>query len=116
MIRFSERRPRKWLWSVRRWALASAAIILFSPSSIDFARSLSWTAASPQQDSRIATAQQTFAEGQQLLAEATAVSQRKAIDKFAEAAVLWHALADKRQEAIALSLIGKAYDLMDEKE
>src|SRR5205807_1820941 len=60
-------------------------------------------------------AEQVFAEGQQLMAEGTVASQRKAIEKFAEAATLWHAVSDKRREAIALSLIGKINDLLGEK-
>ncbi len=69
----------------------------------------------PQQDSGIAAAQQIFRDGQQLLAEGTAVSQRRAIEKFLEAATLWRAAGDKRREAIALSLVGKVYDLLGEK-
>ncbi len=69
-----------------------------------------------QQDSRITAAEQTFAEAQQLLAEGTAISQRKAIEKFLQAAALWHAVGDKRREGIALSLMGKAYELLGDKQ
>jgi CHAT domain-containing protein/Flp pilus assembly protein TadD len=93
-----------------------AATLLFCSSSINLAHPFSRTKESSQQDGRIAAAQQIFAEGQQLLAEGTAVSQRKAIEKFAEASALWRAVGDKRREAIALSFIGKIYDLLGDKE
>src|SRR6266571_1448377 len=115
MIRCSERSPIAWLWNMHRFAVALNAILLFSSASINFALPFSRIAGS-QQDNRITAAQKAFAEGQQLLAEGTAVSQRNAIEKFAEAATLWRAVDDKRREAIALSLIGKIYDLLSEKQ
>src|SRR5689334_20271261 len=108
MIRCKERTPISWL---RFSVVASSVILLFCSSSINLARSFSCIEESSQQDSRIATAQQIFAEGQQLLGEGTAVSQRQAIEKFAKASKIWHAIGDKRGEAIALSFIGKVYDL-----
>ncbi|HJP91652.1 MAG TPA: CHAT domain-containing protein [Pyrinomonadaceae bacterium] len=68
-----------------------------------------------QQNSAITAAEQNFAEGQRLLTEATAPSQRQAIERFTEAARLWHAVGDQRKEAIALSFAGKVYDLLGEK-
>jgi CHAT domain-containing protein/Tfp pilus assembly protein PilF len=100
---------------MRCCAVVSSAILFFGPSSLSLARSFSWVARSSQQDSRIAAAQQIFAEGQQLFGEGTAVSKHRAIEKFSEAAKLWHAAGDKRREAIALSFIGKIYDLLGQK-
>jgi CHAT domain-containing protein/Tfp pilus assembly protein PilF len=60
-------------------------------------------------------AYQLVAEGQQLFAQATAPSVRKAIDKFNEALPLWHLADDRRAEAVTLSQIGKGYDLLGEK-
>ena len=97
-------------------AVLLSTIFLFSSSSINLAGPLSRIATSFQQDSRIEAAQQIFTEGQKLFAEGSAVSQRKAIEKFAEAATLWRAVGDKRREAIARSFIGKVYDLLGEKE
>jgi len=91
------------------------AILLLASSSTDLAGPFFPIAAITQQDNKILAAQQIFAEGQQLIAEGSATSQRKAIEKFAEAATLWHAVGDKRREAIALSLIGKINDLLGEK-
>ena len=73
-------------------------------------------ARSSQQDSKIAAAEQVFAEGQRLMAEGTGVSQRQAVEKFTEAAELWRAGHDKRREAIALSFVGKVHDLLGEKQ
>lgn len=116
MIRSSNRSPGSSSRNLRRYVVVLSAILLFSSSSISLARQFSSIAASSQQDNRIAAAQQILAEGQQLLAEGTAVSQRKAIEKFLEASALWRTVGDKRKEAIALSLIGKVYDLLGEKE
>ena len=116
MIRCTEQSSFSWLGNMRRFLVASFAIFLFSSLSINLAHSFSQTAALTQQDSRITSAQQVFTEGQQLLAEGSAASQRKAIERFAEAATLWHAVGDKRWEAIALSFIGKLHDLLGEKE
>jgi CHAT domain-containing protein/tetratricopeptide (TPR) repeat protein len=116
MIRLSEAFPGSRFRNTLYCAVASSAILLFSSSSINFAYPFSRIAGSGQQDSRIAAAQQIFAEGQQLLAEGTANSQRKAIEKFTTAARLWHAVDDKRHEGIALSFIGKVYDLLSEKQ
>jgi CHAT domain-containing protein/Flp pilus assembly protein TadD len=101
---------------MHRRAVASSAILLFSSLSINLACPFSRIAGSSQQDSRVAAAEKIFAEGQQLFAEATAVSKHRAIERFSEAAKLWHAVGDKRREAITLSLIGKVYDLLGEKE
>ncbi len=115
MMRCSERFPSSGLRDVLCCAVVSSAILLFG-SSISIARSFSRIAGSSQQDSRIAAAQQIFAEGQQLFGEGTAVSKHQAIEKFSEAAKLWHAVGDKRREAIALSFMGKIYDLLGQKE
>ncbi|HEY2970946.1 MAG TPA: CHAT domain-containing protein [Pyrinomonadaceae bacterium] len=116
MIRFSEAFPGSRLRNTLYRAVASSAILLFSSSSINFAHPFSRIARSSQQDSRIAAAQQVFAEARQLFGEGTAVSKQQAIEKFAEAAKLWHAVGDKRGEAIALSFMGKVCDLLGEKE
>ena len=117
MRRCSERFPGSRLRNMRCCcAVVSSAILLFASSSISIARSFSRIAGSTQQDSRIAAAQQIFAEGQQLFGEGTAASKHQAIEKFSEAAKLWHAVGDKRREAIALSFIGKIYDLLGQKE
>ncbi len=116
MIRFSEAFPGSRLRNTLYCAVASSAILLFSSSSINFAHPFSRIAGSSQQDSRIAAAQQVFAEAQQLFGEGTAVSKQQAIEKFSEAAALWRGVGDKRREAIALSFIGKVYDLLGEKE
>src|SRR5215216_4416813 len=96
----------------RRISLGPLAILLLSWS---IGLSLPRITLEPQQVPNIA-AEQAFTEGQQLLAEGTAISQRKSIERFAEAARLWHAVGDKRKEAIALSFIGKIYDLLGEKQ
>jgi CHAT domain-containing protein/Tfp pilus assembly protein PilF len=70
--------------------------------------------ATPQDRNRLA-AYQFVAEGQQLFAQATALSLRKAIDKFNEALTLWRLVEDSRAEAVTLSHLGKAYDLLGEK-
>ncbi len=116
MMRCSERFPGSRLRSRCRCAVVSSAILLFGLSSISIAHPSFRTEGSSQQDSRIAAAQQIFAEGQQLFGEGTAVSKQQAIEKFSEAAKLWHAVGDKRREAIALSFIGKIYDLLGQKE
>jgi CHAT domain-containing protein/Tfp pilus assembly protein PilF len=105
-----------WFLNIRCCVAASFAILLVSSSSFNLARPSSPIQEPSQQDIRIAAAQQIFSEGQQLLAEETAVSQRKAIEKFAEASALWRAVGDKRREAIALSFIGKVHDVLGDKE
>lgn len=95
-----------------RVSLVSLAILLLSWS---IALSLPCNRLGPQQDPNVA-AGQAFTEGQQLLTEGSATSQRKSIERFAEAARLWHAVGDKRHEAVALSFIGKIYDLLGEKQ
>src|SRR6266436_4717799 len=116
MSQCSERLPGFRLRITLRCAVGSIAILLFGLSSNSIAKPSSRIEGSSQQDNRISAAQQFFAEGQQLFAEGTAVSQGKAIEKFSEAAKLWHAVGDQRREAIALSLIGKVYDLLGEKQ
>jgi CHAT domain-containing protein/tetratricopeptide (TPR) repeat protein len=95
----------------RRISLGPLAILLFSWS---IGVSLPRIVFEFQQDSN--AAEQAFTEGRQLLEEGTATSQRKSIERFAEAARLWHLVGDKRHEAVALSLVGKIYDLLGEKE
>jgi len=116
MSQCSERLPGFRLRITLRCAVGSIAILLFGLSSNSIAKPSSRIEGSSQQDNRISAAEQTFAEGQQLFGAGTAVSKRQAIEKFSEAAKLWHAVGDKRREAIALSLIGKVYDLLGEKE
>lgn len=67
------------------------------------------------QDRNRLAAYRMVAEGQHLFAQATAPSLRKAIDKFSEALALWRLVGDRRAEAVALSQIGKGYDLLGEK-
>jgi CHAT domain-containing protein len=96
----------------RRFWLNPFAILLLSWSiGLSFP-----TATLKTQQERNLAAEQAFTEGQQLLAEGTAISQRKSVDRFAEAARLWHTVGDKRHEAIALSFVGKVYDLLGEKQ
>ncbi len=96
MIRCRERFPGSRLRNTLCCTVASSAILSFSSALFNFAHPLSRIAGSSQQDGRIATAQQVFAEGQQLFGEGTAVSKHQAIEKFSEAAKLWHAVGDKR--------------------
>src|SRR5438552_19020550 len=114
MMRFSGRSAIFRLPNFRPCAIVSFAVLLFS-SAINSVFPHPLVEAPSQQESKISAAEQVFAEGQQLMAEGTVASQRKAIEKFAEAATLWHAVGDKRREAIALSLIGKIKDLLGEK-
>src|SRR5574341_2588836 len=115
MMRFGGILAISRLRKMNHCGIAFFAILLFSPA-INPVCPSSRISASSQQDSRIEAAQQVFAEGQQLLAEGTAASQRKAIAKFTEAAALWRAGSDKRREAIALSFVGKVHDLLGEKQ
>ncbi len=66
------------------------------------------------QDNSRSAAQGFVAEGLKLLAEGTAQSLRQSIEKFEESLPLWRAAGDQRAEAVALSNIGKAYDLLSE--
>ncbi|MGH9966325.1 MAG: CHAT domain-containing protein [Pyrinomonadaceae bacterium] len=70
--------------------------------------------ATPQDRNRLA-AYQLVGEGQQLFAQATAASLRKAIDKFNEARTFWRLVEDHRAEAITLTQMGSCYDLLGEK-
>ena len=65
-------------------------------------------AGAPQEDRR-AAAEKAFQEGQQLRAQGTAESLRKAIEKYQEAFQLWHDVGDGKQEANALNSTGKVY-------
>src|SRR6266581_3814356 len=97
-----------------RVGVISLTILLFS-GSINFALCHWRFGRTVQQEGYIAAADRNFAEGQKLLAEGSVISKRQAIEKFAEAARLWQALSDQQREAIALSFIGKVYDLLSEK-
>lgn len=98
-------------------SVLSFLVVFLTLPSFTFAHTRLSTYIGFQQDSRIATAaERDFAEGQQLLAEGSAVSKQKAIERFDEAARQWHDTGDKRRQAIALSFIGKTYDLLGEKE
>jgi CHAT domain-containing protein/Tfp pilus assembly protein PilF len=94
----------------------SAAIVLLILAVTVLSNPRSRSEPQPQQNSTIAAAEQAFVQGQTLLGEGTAISQREAIERFTEAARLWHTLGDQRKEAIALSFIGKVYDLLGEKQ
>ena len=94
----------------------SLTIFLLALSSIGFPRSHTRVQPASQQGLNTAIAEQNFAEGQQLLAEGSAASKQKAIEKFREAARLWHLTGDTRREAVALSFVGKIHDLLGEKE
>lgn len=54
-------------------------------------------------------AEKLFAEGQQLVGQATADSLRQAIQKFQEARAVWRQEGDRRGEAEALSAMGGPY-------
>jgi CHAT domain-containing protein/Flp pilus assembly protein TadD len=97
-------------------AVISCAILVLALPSITFAHARRRIDNALQQDAKLATAERDFAEGQQLLAAGNVVSKQKAIEKFTAAARQWHEAGDKRREAIALSFIGKIYDLLGEKE
>ncbi len=112
----SERSSIPRLGDMRRYGIASLTVFLLYSAPINLAAPLARIASTTQEDSKIAAAQQTFAEGQRLLAEGTVVSERRAIEKFAETVPLWRAVGDKRREAITLSFIGKVYDLLGEKQ
>src|SRR5262245_53572062 len=112
MIKQPKRFSLMWFYGAFRCPLASLAILLLS-SSVGLC--LSRNTFEAQQDSNVAGAERNFDEGQQLLTQGTTISEHKAIEKFTEAARLWRSAGDKRHEAIALSFIGKIYDLLGEK-
>jgi CHAT domain-containing protein/Tfp pilus assembly protein PilF len=63
---------------------------------------------SPKDDKR-STAEKAFQQGQQLRAQGTAESLRRAIEKYQEAFQLWHAAGDGIWEGITLNNIGLVY-------
>ena len=116
MIKRTEASSLLLLRATFRRGFAPLAILLLCLPSIGFAHSFSSIGGETQQDANVTAAEQNFFEGQQLLAEGSVISKQKAIEKFGEAARLWHLAGDKRHEGIALSFIGKVYDLLGEKE
>jgi CHAT domain-containing protein/Tfp pilus assembly protein PilF len=68
----------------------------------------------PQDRNRV-MAFQSFAMGQRLFAQATAASLTEAINKFREALPFWRLLEDRKDEAVTLSQIARAYDLLGDK-
>lgn len=64
--------------------------------------------ATPQDNQRV-IAEQTVAEGEQLLKEWKAESSRRAIDKLKDSLSLWRAIGDRREEARTLRRIGDIY-------
>ena len=102
--------------AISRCVLTLVAILFLSSPTINLAHSLARIGPTIRQDPNIAIAEKNFAEGQQLLAEGSVASKRKAIEKFTEAVRVWHVAGDRRREAIALSFIGKIYDLLSEKQ
>jgi CHAT domain-containing protein/Tfp pilus assembly protein PilF len=60
-------------------------------------------------DNQTIAAEQSFAEGLQLLLVWRAESSRQAIDKFQNALSLWRAAGDRKQEAFTLKRIGDTY-------
>lgn len=65
-------------------------------------------AVDPKDESRV-TAEQAVTEGERLRARGTEEFSRKAIEKFEQARVLWRALGEPYEEAVALYGIGWAY-------
>ena len=80
------------------------------------AQSLAQGVSEKSPDGARVVAQKAFDEGQRLLAEGTASSQLRAIEKFEQATALWQGVSDLRMEAISLSYIGKVYDVLGEKQ
>jgi CHAT domain-containing protein/tetratricopeptide (TPR) repeat protein len=73
-----------------------------------------WRSALPQDRHRV-SAYQNFVTGQQLFAEGTATSLNAAIESYKVALPFWRLVEDARAEAITLSQIAKAFDLLGEK-
>lgn len=67
----------------------------------------------PQDESRI-TAERAVTEGERLRARSTEDSSRQAIDKFEQARLLWRALGENYEEAVALYGIAWAYTSLGE--
>src|SRR5689334_23246312 len=61
-----------------------------------------------------AAAQKAFEEGEQLLAQRTAESLRKAIERYEAALPFYRAAGDRRREAITLHNIGLVYKNLGE--
>src|SRR5437868_10091357 len=116
MIKRTEASSLLLLRATFRRGFAPLAILLLCLPSIGFAHAFASIGGETQQDANVTAAEQNFFEGQQLLAEGSVISKQKAIEKFTEAARRWHVAGDKRHEGIALSFVGKVYDLMGEKE
>src|SRR5437868_1617728 len=74
------------------------------------------TVQQPPRDERRISAQNTFAEAEQLSVQQTADSERKAIAKYEAALSLYHDLAEQNGEALTLTKIGRAYDALSEKQ
>ena len=116
MIKRTEASSLLLLRATSRRGFAPLAILLLCLPSIGFAHSFSSIGGETQQEANVTAAEQNFFEGQQLLSEGSLISKQKAIEKFTEAARRWHVAGDKRHEGIALSFVGKVYDLLGEKE
>jgi len=107
------RPPSLSVWcTILRHLLTYVPILLISSTCLPQAE----TCSALPQESEVVIAERNLIEGQQLLTEGSEDSKRRAVDKFAEAARIWHSLGNQRREAIALSFTGKVYDLLSEKE
>jgi CHAT domain-containing protein/Flp pilus assembly protein TadD len=67
-----------------------------------------------EQDRRRNSAQQAFAEAERLSAQRTAESLRKAIDKYAEALLLWREVGDQAGQANTLNNLAVAHYMLGE--
>jgi CHAT domain-containing protein/predicted negative regulator of RcsB-dependent stress response len=109
-----------WIWLRDVFQYARALLVSFSLCSVlvvtPAAQSLAQGVPEKSQDGSRVNAQRAFDEGQRLLAEGTASSQLRAIEKFEQATALWQGVSDLRMEAISLSYIGKVYDVLGEKQ
>ena len=65
-------------------------------------------------DNHRIAAEKTFAEGEQLLKEWIAESNRRAIDKFNDSLSAWRSVGDRREEALTLKRIGDMYHPLGE--
>ena len=70
----------------------------------------------PQEDTTRLAAQRAYIEGQRLILLGTSESMLLAVKKFEEALALWRKLGDRAAEAVMISYIAKAYDLLGEKQ
>jgi CHAT domain-containing protein/tetratricopeptide (TPR) repeat protein len=77
---------------------------------------INFSATNIQQDETRAAARKLIADAEQLYAKGTAEARRMALEKYQEAAALFHTLGDKTAEAAALSDVGAVYDSLGDKQ